>query len=108
MSAYRRTPRGDPTQGGGMKRVNEFNSEMTSSLEEALIADFPYLFEKGLLGLQDAAITCGDGWEPILPRLFEVLEPAARARGLRLVQRQEQLGRLPLHTNPPTDETRPP
>jgi hypothetical protein len=66
-------------------------------LDAALVRDFPHLY-RDRHGDPSKTSMCwgfpGDGWEPIIRRLSENLEPVARETGLRAVQVKEKFGGL--------------
>lgn len=55
---------------------------MRKELKDALVKDFPNVFrlattpieDAGWMPIQGFGIECGDGWEPIIRRLCEVIE----------------------------------
>ncbi len=63
---------------------------MRDDLEEALYADFPTLYRGMSYGFE-----VGDGWEPLIRRLSEKLEPlAAVLDDCRTMQCKEKFGGL--------------
>jgi hypothetical protein len=71
---------------------------MRPELDAALVRDFPRLF-RDRCGDSSETRMCdgfaaGDGWEPIIRRLAEKLEPISRESDLRAVQVKEKLGEL--------------
>ncbi len=70
---------------------------MRSDLDEALVRDFPHLYRDRHGDPRDTSMVYGfpgDGWEPIIRRLSEKLEPIARETGMRAVQVKEKMGGL--------------
>jgi hypothetical protein len=72
-------------------------SAMRSELDEAMVRDFPRLYRDRH---GSALETCmcwgfpGDGWEPLIRRLSEKLEPIARETDFRAMQVKEKFGAL--------------
>lgn len=56
---------------------------MKAELDEALVKDFPLLFRNRYASMNQTAMCwgfeCGDGWEPIIRRAAEKLEPLIKA-----------------------------
>jgi hypothetical protein len=70
---------------------------MHPELDAALVRDFPHLFRDRHGDTRETRMCDGfpgDGWEPIIRRLSEKLEPIARETGLRAVQVKEKFGEL--------------
>ena len=71
---------------------------MRPELDNALVHDFPHLFRDRHGDTRDTRMcdgfACGDGWEPLIRRLSEKLEPIARETGLRAVQAKEKFALL--------------
>ena len=71
---------------------------MRSELDTALVRDFKHLYCDRHGDTRDTRMcdgfACGDGWEPIIRRLSEKLEPIARETGLRAVQAKEKFALL--------------
>jgi len=70
---------------------------MHPELDAALVRDFPHLFRDRHGDPRDTCMCYGfpgDGWEPIIRRLSEKLEPIARETGLRAMQAKEKFGAL--------------
>lgn len=65
---------------------------MKTELQNKLKEDFPCLFEHVWGG-----ITCGDGWEPLIRKLAEELEPI----GIKAVQVKEKFGGLRFYVDEP-------
>lgn len=62
---------------------------MNKKLVDSLRQDFPRVFRGG------GGVECGDGWEPLIRRLCEKLEPmTAGEDGLYATQIKEKFGRL--------------
>ncbi len=86
---------------------------MREDLDKALCADFPLLYRDGD---GDARRTCmvwcfpGDGWEPLIRRLSEKLEPLIAAlpederNECRAAQVKEKFGTLRFYMSLETDE----
>ncbi|MBM4364383.1 MAG: hypothetical protein FJ104_17020 [Deltaproteobacteria bacterium] len=70
---------------------------MRHDLDAALVRDFPALY-RDRRGDTSATRMCdgfpGDGWEALLRRMSEVLEPSSAATGVRAWQVKEKLGGL--------------
>lgn len=77
---------------------------MKQELTEALFRDFPNLYAGRSLGPRQNLLCfgfeCGDGWEPLIRRLSEKLEPL----GIGAVQVKEKFGGLRFYTNGGSDE----
>ncbi|MGO9832841.1 MAG: hypothetical protein ACLP1X_01360, partial [Polyangiaceae bacterium] len=61
---------------------------MHPDLDVALVRDFPHLYRDRCGDTRETRMCDGfpgDGWEPIIRRLSEKLEPIARETGLRAV-----------------------
>ncbi len=71
---------------------------MSPELDEALVRDFPHLYRDRHGDTRDTRMcdgfAAGDGWEPLIRRLAEKLEPIARESDLRAVQVKEKFGEL--------------
>ncbi len=73
---------------------------MRPELDEALVRDFPYLFrlrhhrDDGPREPISFGFTIEDGWEPLIRRLAERLEPIAATTDLRAVQVKEKSAAL--------------
>lgn len=70
---------------------------MRSDLDDALVRDFPRLFRDRHGDARETSMCWGfpgDGWEPLIRRLSEKLEPLAREFGLRASQVKEKFGAL--------------
>lgn len=70
---------------------------MTPELDAALTRDFPHLYRDRHGDKRDTCMCWGfpgDGWEPLIRRCSEKLEPLARETGLRAMQVKEKFGAL--------------
>ena len=74
---------------------------MTPELDAALVRDFPKLYRlrhrkrhRGPREPIEFGFAVGDGWEPLIRRLAEKLEPIARKTDLRATQVKEKYGEL--------------
>jgi hypothetical protein len=70
---------------------------MRPELDEALVRDFPHLYRDRHGDTRETRMCDGfpgDGWEPLIRRLAEKLEPIARETGLHAVQVKEKFGEL--------------
>jgi hypothetical protein len=70
---------------------------MGPELDAALVRDFPHLYRDRHGDTRETRMCDGfpgDGWERIVRRLSEKLEPIARETGLRAVQVKEKFGEL--------------
>jgi len=70
---------------------------MRPELDAALVRDFPHLYLDRHGDTRETRMCDGfpgDGWEPLIRRLSEKLEPIARETGLRAVQVKEKFGDL--------------
>jgi hypothetical protein len=70
---------------------------MHPELDAALVRDFPHLYCDRHGDTRETRMCDGfpgDGWEPLIRRLSEKLEPIARETGLRAVQVKEKMGGL--------------
>jgi len=70
---------------------------MRPDLDAALVRDFPNLYRDRHGRSRDTRMCDGfprDGWEPIIRRLSEKLEPIARETGLRALQVKEKFATL--------------
>jgi hypothetical protein len=63
---------------------------MRPELDVALVRDFPRLYRDRMCD----GFATGDGWEPLIRRLSEKLEPIARETGLHALQVKEKFGGL--------------
>jgi hypothetical protein len=76
---------------------------MRSDLDDALVRDFPCLY-RGRHGDSSVTRMCdgfpGDGWEPLIRRMSEKLEPFCAATGLHASQVKEKVGALRVYLNP--------
>jgi len=70
---------------------------MRPELDAALVRDFPRLYRDRHGDARETSMCWGfpgDGWEPLIRRLSEKLEPLAREFGLRASQVKEKFGAL--------------
>ena len=77
---------------------------MSPELTEALYRDFPNLYKEHSLPMTQTCMNwgfeCGPGWEPLIRRLSEKLEPL----GVVATQVKEKFGTLRFYFSAPTDE----
>jgi hypothetical protein len=80
---------------------------MKKELDERLVADFPKLYRDRNANMKDTCMcwgfTCGDGWEPLIRRLSEKLEPliVGEASEVRAAQVKEKFGTLRFYIDGP-------
>jgi hypothetical protein len=71
---------------------------MRLELDAALVRDFPRLYRDRHGSTYETRMcdgfAVGDGWEPLIRRLSEKLEPIARETGLHALQVKEKFGGL--------------
>jgi hypothetical protein len=75
---------------------------MNPELDAALVRDFPNLYRDRHGSSRYTGMCWGfpeDGWEPLLRRLSEKLEPIASKTDLRAVQVKEKFGGLRFYVN---------
>jgi len=75
---------------------------MKQELDDKLVADFPNLYQQRHWSMQETCMCWGfpgDGWEPLIRRLSEKLEPL----GIVAVQVKEKFGTLRFHTEWPDE-----
>jgi hypothetical protein len=78
---------------------------MKQELDDKLCRDFPNLYKERNLPMQQTCMywgfECGDGWEPLIRRLSEKLEPL----GVVATQVKEKYGTLRFYFDAPSSET---
>jgi hypothetical protein len=75
---------------------------MRSDLDEALVRDFPALYRERHGDPSETRMCAGfpgDGWEPLIRRMSEKLEPFCAATGLHAEQVKEKVGTLRVYLN---------
>lgn len=83
---------------------------MREELDKALVNDFPLLYRDRYGDMRSTSMCwgfdCGDGWEPLIRRLSEKLEPIIKDKDLecRASQVKEKYGTLRFYMTSATDE----